>query len=136
MKYCSTCGVLLNRSQFKYCSNSCQSKDRYHKYIEKWINGTKDGSRGINTRNISEHIRHFLIDKFGEKCSMCGWNKKHPITGRVPLEVDHIDGNSENNIEENLRIICPNCHALSPNYRNLNKGRGRIWRKNKYLKQT
>jgi Zn finger protein HypA/HybF involved in hydrogenase expression len=73
-----------------------------------------------------------MIENGGEKCSMCGWNKKHSITGHVPLEIDHIDGNSQNNIESNLRILCPNCHSLTPYFRNLNKGNGRKWRIEKY----
>lgn len=135
MKYCPVCGVILNKSQYKYCSNLCQSKNRYQNYIDSWKSGSKDGSRGINTRNISKHIKHYLIDKYGEKCSICGWSEVNQSTGKVPLEIDHIDGNSENNLENNLRIICPNCHSLSPNFRNLNKGNGRMWRKNKYIKQ-
>lgn len=134
MKYCSECGIQLEKSQSKYCSNLCQSKNRYHKYIEDWKSGETDGSRGINTRNISNHIKHYLVDKYGERCCVCRWNKKHSVTGNVPLEIDHIDGNSENNNENNLRLICPNCHALSANYKNLNMGHGRIWRKKKYLK--
>ena len=51
------------------------------------------------------------------------------FTNVVPIEVDHKDGNVDNNSEENLRLLCPNCHALTPNFRNLNKGRGRSWRK-------
>ncbi len=61
--------------------------------------------------------------------------KKNPVTGKVPLEIDHIDGDSENNKEENLRLICPNCHSLTPSFRNLNKGKGRAWRI-KYLKSN
>jgi Zn finger protein HypA/HybF involved in hydrogenase expression len=90
------------------------------------------GTIGINTKTISEHLRRYLFEKYKEKCSLCGWNKRHSITGTVPLEIDHIDGNAENNSEENLRVICPNCHALTPHFRNLNKGKGRSWRlKNK-----
>ncbi|MBI2314576.1 HNH endonuclease [Candidatus Daviesbacteria bacterium] len=89
---------------------------------------------GINARGISSHIRRFLSEKYGEQCSSCGWNQRHTITGKVPLEVDHVDGNSENNKEENLRLLCPNCHSLTPCFRNLNKGKGRSWRL-KYLKR-
>lgn len=42
-------------------------------------------------------------------------------TGKIPLEVNHIDGNAKNNIEENLELLCPNCHSLTHNFRNLNK---------------
>ncbi len=86
------------------------------------------GEIGIKTRAISGHLRRYLFEKYGDKCSMCGWCEKNSITGRVPLEIDHINGNSENNSEENLRLICPNCHSLTLYFRNLNKGKGRKWR--------
>jgi 5-methylcytosine-specific restriction endonuclease McrA len=74
-----------------------------------------------------------LTELYGEKCFLCGWKQKNLITGKVPLEIDHVNGNADDNVEWNLRLICPNCHSLSPNFRNLNKGRGRSWRI-KYLK--
>jgi hypothetical protein len=43
--------------------------------------------------------------------------------GPIPLEVDHIDGDRRNNRLENLRLLCPNCHALTPTYRGRNIGR-------------
>lgn len=58
-----------------------------------------------------------------------GWNKRHSVTQNVPLDIDHIDGNHKNNTENNLRLLCPNCHALTTNFKNLNKGNGRSWRK-------
>jgi len=39
------------------------------------------------------------------------------------LEVEHIDGNWHNNTEDNLTILCPNCHALSDTYRGRNMNR-------------
>jgi hypothetical protein len=33
-----------------------------------------------------------------------------------------------------LRVLCPNCHALTPFYKNMNRGNGRKWRMDKYIK--
>lgn len=89
---------------------------------------------GIVAKGVSKHVLRYISEKYGEKCTICGWNKRNVITNRVPLEVDHVDGDSENNCEDNLRLICPNCHSLSENFRNLNRGRGRVWRMLKYKK--
>ena len=35
----------------------------------------------------------------------------------TPCELDHIDGNPTNHNLTNLRLICPNCHALTKTYR-------------------
>lgn len=134
MTSCLNCGKTPNRSSYKYCSNKCQQVFQYREYIAKWKIGLVKGDRGIVTKNFSNHIKRYLIEKYGERCSVCNWEKKHPVTGRVPLEIDHVDGNAEDNTEKNLRLICPNCHSLSFTFRNLNKGRGRSWRTIKYRK--
>jgi hypothetical protein len=89
---------------------------------------------GISARGVSSHVVRYLRELFGKECVLCGWNRINPVTCRVPLEIDHIDGDSENNTESNLRLICPNCHSLTPNFRNLNRGKGRKWRMDKYVK--
>lgn len=88
-----------------------------------------------NAKNIDElhsdkSRRLYLINKHSNKCFVCKnttWNNVP-----IPIELDHIDGNSENNIEENLRLICPNCHALTNTYKNKNKGKGRAKRMKRY----
>lgn len=53
-------------------------------------------------------------------CELSTWLDK-----TIPLELDHIDGNSENNSLNNLRLLCPNCHALTETYRGKNQARAK-----------
>lgn len=134
MSTCVECKKETKRKGYTYCSNACQSLCQYKKYIEAWGQGKVSGNRGIHTKNISRHIKRYLIEKYGAKCSLCGWNKRHPDTKVVPVEIDHCDGNAENNDEKNLRLLCPNCHSLTSSFRNLNKNNGRLWRRMNYKK--
>ncbi|MBU1159955.1 HNH endonuclease [Patescibacteria group bacterium] len=54
------------------------------------------------------------------KCEECGW-AKISNDGRLPLELDHINGDSKDNRLDNLRILCPNCHSLKPTHRGKNR---------------
>jgi hypothetical protein len=60
---------------------------------------------------------------FDYRCSCCGYTEW--MGKPIPLELDHIDGIHFNNEISNLRLICPNCHAQTPNHAGKNKGRAR-----------
>ena len=64
--------------------------------------------------------RLFLAGLKTPFCEKCNWCEKTE-NGIVPLELDHINGDRKDNRIENLRILCPNCHSLTPTYRGRNK---------------
>ena len=122
MKYCLNCyKEIPNRN--KYCSLNCQKEYEYKEYIREWKQGKKDGMRG--SYQLSLYIKTYLLEKYNYKCSKCGWGEVNPYTKKIPLEIEHIDGNYKNNFEENLTVLCPNCHSLTSTYKgaNLNFGR-------------
>lgn len=126
---CQNCGKEVGPKSTKYCCNRCQQEYQSNLILDLWRAGKYNRPEANGT--VRRPIRKYLIDKAGNKCTICGWDKKHPTTGKVPLEVHHIDGDYTNNIEENLQVLCPNCHSLTPSYRSLNKRGGREFRRKK-----
>lgn len=95
---------------------------------QKWARNKKIGPK----RNLEDYLsnkfpinsfslkRRLLFEnKFEYRCSSCYQEKW--LDQPIPLELDHIDGNSSNNNLTNLRLLCPNCHALTDTYRGRNK---------------
>lgn len=69
----------------------------------------------------SNKLRKRLIEEGlkEHKCECCGLTEW--LGDPIPLELDHIDGDHCNNTIENLKVLCPNCHAKTPTYRGKNK---------------
>lgn len=55
------------------------------------------------------------------KCLCCQNNEW--LSKPIPLELDHINGISDDHRIGNLRLLCPNCHSQTPTYRGKNIGR-------------
>ena len=117
---CVNCNKKCKSRRVKYCSKTCQQMIKDKLILQ---NGFGDGYY----HNV--RIRKYFIRHYGNSCMICGqsgdnWNGK-PIT----LIVDHIDGKSNNNTLDNLRIICPNCDCQLPTYKAKNMGKGRVKRR-------
>lgn len=132
---CLNCGREYYRtpnSFGKFCSVRCAAEYRYKQNIRAWKAGEVSGT---TCYSCSDFVRKYLFDKYHSKCQICGWDKINPFTGKIPLQVHHIDGDSCNNKEENLQLLCPNCHSLTENFgsrnKNANNGRSIYYGKSK-----
>lgn len=105
---CANCGKSKTKKHNRYC-DEC---------IEKRVYNTAQTLEEATDQRSKKRI---LLEQRGHRCEVCGfseWNGQ-PIT----IELDHIDGNADNNSAENLRLICPNCHSQTPTYKGANVGK-------------
>ena len=137
-RLCKMCNVIIPWKQngthkwTSFCSQSCNATYNNYIFIKK---GNLKGAmfnRGIEEtlerfergeifRSIT--IRKILIRLNGHACSRC--NRTEWMGQPIPLELDHKDGNSKNNMPVNLRLLCATCHAQMPTSRGQNRGKGR-----------
>lgn len=125
--FCLHCGkefIKHPSSIGKFCSLKCSAEYRKNQIIKKWKEGENNGTVNYT---CSDSVRNYMLEKVNYKCEKCGWGEINPYTHRVPLQIHHIDGNSLNNNEDNLQVLCPNCHSLTENFgsRNKNAPRGK-----------
>lgn len=110
------------RNRSGYCSTKCRQDHE----IVRWLAGELDG-RWKYTH--ASYVRRYLEQKTNGCCEHCGYNKTRD-DGSSILQVDHIDGDWENNKPDNVRLLCPNCHCLTPTWGSGNMGKGRSWKSN------
>lgn len=105
------------RTTNRYCCNACAACGKRQETLARFVAGESFSPK---------IVRRCVLDLKGRFCCLCGqgeqWNNR-PLT----LQVDHIDGDSENNAIDNLRVLCPNCHTQTENYGS--KGAGNRYRK-------
>lgn len=136
-KDCLFCGKKIPNRNKCYCNNKCKALKERRDYIREWKLHLVSGNMGKKSTNLSFHVRNYLIAESNGICSVCGYSKKHKITGNYILAIDHIDGDHTNSRPENLRVLCPNCHAETENYGSLNPtGRGRRVARNKHREEV
>ena len=117
---CKNCGKespISHRKMNVYCCHQCSIDDRPNKTLQRFIGGL------ISDRDT---LRKMLSNTVGYNCSVCrisDWQE-----AKITLQVDHIDGNAENNMPSNLRLICPNCHTQTLTFGN--DGKGSRYKKN------
>jgi hypothetical protein len=66
----------------------------------------------LRLRLLKENYKEYKC----EQCNNTHWNGK-----LIPLELEHCNGNNSDNRLENLKLLCPNCHAQTDFYRGKNK---------------
>lgn len=120
---CAYCGqtfyrgnskISLSRSGLLFCC-------REHKDLAQRIDSGKkfDKMRPPHYANLDDNqdgtintYRSVAFRLYEHKCAVCGWNEDPLI-----LQVHHIDENRQNNVADNLIILCPNCHAKLTSHR-------------------
>lgn len=130
--YCKNCNKILKSNQLHFCSKKCRieyNEVAYSEYIKRWLNGEENGN--FPSMKIHNYVKRYLMEKHNNCCQECGWGVTNEHTGRVPLQIHHIDGDCTNNREDNLQLLCPNCHSLTENFGSRNKNSKRVFRKQK-----
>lgn len=104
----------LSIEHFTYVSD--KNKDKLYFIAERYL--TKNPP---NVRTPGSLLKKAMLSNGLEyKCSGESCEVSDGLWGGqlLPLDVDHIDGDYTNNLLNNLRFLCPNCHRLTKTYGN------------------
>ena len=83
----------------------------------------KDILEGKYPQYSVHHLKNRLLNNadkvnFKSCCHNCGYDERRITDNKIPLILDHIDGDWKNHLRDNLRFLCYNCfHNLKGNIR-------------------
>ena len=119
------CGVnvlkrIIKEHNIPYILNQSHTNRVTPKFAKKFARNSTT-SNGQIVKSIKQHD---LIPY--ECCHNCGLTEW--LSGKLLLELDHINGDNTDNRLENLRFLCPNCHSQTPTYKgkNINSGKTKV----------
>ena len=101
---CLACGRQTTNPRF--CSNKCQRDFDWQK-----VKARIDADGCCPPRLNTKLARRYLLQTRGHRCEICGLTEWRDKT--LPLVLDHINGDANDWLLSNLRLICPNCDALA-----------------------
>lgn len=78
----------------------------------------------VGARRTKPHLLLRALRATGRSyaCALCG-NTGEWQGRALVLQIDHVDGDFHNNLGDNLRLLCPNCHSQTPNFAGRSRGR-------------
>lgn len=143
MKQCPKCGTEHNKSG-TFCSRTCANsrvfseEAKFKKSIALKGKPSKQppydrlaaGAKIRETRLQKylatpfeelgiENRRRRVFEEQNFCCNNCGVDYWQGV--QIPLELEHKDGNNQNNSRDNLEGLCPNCHSITDTWRGRNK---------------
>lgn len=122
-KECPICGKVT--TNLKFCSAQCHKISIRKNILQEWLNGNY-----IINQRPPVIVREYIKEKQSNCCAICSLDKW--LGKDIPLVLDHINGHSEDNSPENLRLVCGNCDMQLPTYKAKNIGNGRAYRRERY----
>lgn len=127
-KFCQNCEQQISSNNHKFCGHKCHAEFELKLWTKSWLARTlpKD-------QETSQRTKLALIQLHGNRCQNCGWCEVNPTTGKIPVQLEHKDGDFQNNHPDNVSLLCPNCHSLTPTFGALNRGNGRWSRTGMHL---
>jgi len=94
MKHCLWCGNSLPKRRRKYCSDDCGNK-----YFVSYISPL-----------WWDNARKMALERAENKCEECGNTKWLEVHHIEPLKIWEVRHNNTMNKQENLRVLCRECH--------------------------